>query len=147
MKKLYACVITLTIAMGLLVSCKAPVEKEPESQGIVIDEAKVTAFVGTYEYGVYDSDVAAVFVMDKTRHEMIYNTKAARFVIQDDDQYPLLTSVMSPAAEEGHYTVTITSSVEGLMTGTYTMKMVKSENETAWLWEVENRFGLVIMVL
>jgi len=69
---------------------------------------------------------------------------ASRFIIQDDAQKALLTVVLTPSGEESHYSVSVTSQEEGL-TGTYTMKMVKAEGEAAWLWDVENKLGVVVL--
>lgn len=143
-------ILALMAVLGMTLSCKSPevAEPQPEEQEPVqvqIDEAKVAAFVETSDYGVYNAEVAALFVFNKKEHEAVWNTKASRFVIQDDYQKALLTVVLKPAAQEAYYSVEITAQTEGVTAGTYTMKMVKSEGETAWLWEVENKFGLVIL--
>lgn len=144
MKKMF--ILAFSAVLGMAVSCKSPEVTEPDPDPQVqIDEAKVAAFVEMSEYGVYDADVAAAFVFDKKEHEMVWNAKAARFVIQDDYQKALLTAVLAPAAEEAHYSVSITSQSDGVETGTYTMKMVKSEGEAAWLWDVQNEIGIVIL--
>ena len=83
--------------------------------------------------------------MDKQQHEMVYNTRARRFVIQDDYQKSLLTVTLSSAEEPSQYSVSLASTAEGVANGTFTMKMVKSEDDTAWLWDLENRLGVVIM--
>ena len=129
-------------------SCSTPQpEPQPEPSEVVIDEAKVTAFIENENYGVYDSDVTAVFIFDNLQHEMVYNTKACRFVIQDDFQKALLSVTLTPTAETSYYNVSVASSEEGVATGTYTMKMVKSENDMAWLWDVENRLGIIALYL
>ena len=148
MKNILRDFVTAVTVIGLAVSCNTPAEpaeKEQTPQGVVIDEAKVAAFVETREYGVYGSDVSAVFVMDKLQHEMVYNTRARRFVIQDDYQKSLLTVTLSSAEESSQYSVSLASTAEGVANGTFTMKMVKSEEDTAWLWDLENRLGVVIM--
>ena len=144
MKRIF--IYALAAAAGLVfsVSCKSPEVIEPDSGQSVIDQAKVAAFVEMADYGVYDGDVSAVFVFDKKQHELVWNTKASRFVIQDDAQRALLSVVLTPSGEESHYSVSVTSQEEGL-TGTYTMKMVKAEGEAAWLWDVENKLGVVVL--
>ena len=144
MKRIF--IYALAAAAGLVfsVSCKSPEVIEPDSGQSVIDQAKVAAFVEMADYGVYDVDVSAVFVFDKKQHELVWNTKASRFVIQDDAQKALLTVTLTPSGEESHYSVSVTSQEEGLA-GTYTMKMVKAEGEAAWLWDVENKLGVVVL--
>ena len=144
MKKMF--ILAFAAVLGMAVSCKSPEVTEPDPDPQVqIDEAKVAAFVEMSEYGVYDADVTAVFVLDKKEHEMVWNTKAARFVIQDDYQNALFTAVLTPSAEESYYSVAIASKADGVEAGTYTMKMVKSEDEAAWLWDVQNELGIVIL--
>lgn len=144
MKRIFIYALALAAALVFSVSCKSPEVTEPGSGQSTIDEQKVAAFVEMADYGVYDEEVSAVFVFDKKQHELVWNTKASRFIIQDDAQKALLTVTLTPSGEESHYSVSVTSQEEGL-TGTYTMKMVKSEEDTAWLWDLENRLGVVIM--
>ena len=145
MKRIFIYVLAAAAALVFSVSCKSPeVTESGSGQEGTIDEQKVAAFVEMADYGVYGEDVSAVFVFDKKQHELIWNTKASRFTIQDDAQKALLTVVLTPAGEESHYNVSVTSQEEGL-TGTYTMKMVKAEGEAAWLWDVENRLGVVAL--
>ena len=147
MKKIYVRVLAAVAFASFAVACNSPQpEPQPEPSGVVIDEAKVAAFIENSDYGVYDSDVTAVFVLDKLQHEMIYNTKASRFVIQDDYQKALLSVMLTPSEEPSHYSVSVSSSQEGVAPGTYTMKMVKSENDMAWLWDVENRLGIIALI-
>ena len=148
MNKIYVRVLAAVAFVSFAVACNSPQpEPQPEPSGVVIDEAKVAAFIENSDYGVYDSDVTAVFVLDKQQHEMIYNTKASRFVIQDDYQKALLSVMLTPSEEPSHYSVSVSSAQDGVISGTYTMKMVKSENDTAWLWDVENKMGVILMVL
>ena len=145
MKRIFIYVLAASAALVFSVSCKSPEVTEPGSgQEGTIDEQKVAAFVEMADYGVYGEDVSAVFVFDKKQHELIWNTKASRFTIQDDAQKALLTVVLTPAGEESHYNVSVTSQEEGL-TGTYTMTRVKAEGEAAWLWDVENKLGIVVL--
>ena len=145
MKRIFIYVLAASAALVFSVSCKSPEVTEPGSgQEGTIDEQKVAAFVEMADYGVYGEDVSAVFVFDKKQHELIWNTKASRFTIQDDAQKALLTVVLTPAGEESHYNVSVTSQEEGL-TGTYTMKRVRAEGEAAWLWDVENKLGIVVL--
>ena len=145
MKRIFIYVLAAAAALVFSVSCKSPEVTEPGSgQKGTIDEQKVAAFVEMADYGVYGEDVSAVFVFDKKQHELIWNTKASRFTIQDDAQKALLTVVLTPAGEESHYNVSVTSQEEGL-TGTYTMKRVRAEGEAAWLWDVENKLGIVVL--
>ena len=145
MKRIFIYVLAAAAALVFSVSCKSPEVTEPGSgQEGTIDEQKVAAFVEMADYGVYGEDVSAVFVFDKKQHELVWNTKASRFIIQDDDQKALLTVTLTPSGEESHYSVSVTSQEEGL-TGTYTMKMVKAEGEAAWLWDVENKLGVVVL--
>ena len=141
--------LSLAAILMLAVSCKSveekePVEQEPVEQG-TIDEAKVAAFVETSEYGLYDTDLMPVFVFNKKEHEMVWNTKKAKFVIQDDYQCSLFSAELTSSEEELHYSVKISSDVSGVEAGTYNMKMVKSDGEAAWLWEVENKLGIIIL--
>ena len=145
MKRIFIYVLAAAAALVFSVSCKSPEVTEPGSgQEGTIDEQKVAAFVEMADYGVYDEEVSAVFVFDKKQHELVWNTKASRFIIQDDAQKALLTVTLTPLGEESHYSVSVTSQEEGL-TGTYTMKMVKAEGEAAWLWDVENKLGVVVL--
>ena len=145
MKRIFIYVLAAAAALVFSVSCKSPEVTEPGSgQKGTIDEQKVAAFVEMADYGVYGEDVSAVFVFDKKQHELIWNTKVSRFIIQDDAQKALLTVTLTPSGEESHYNVSVTSQEEGL-TGTYTMKMVKAEGEAAWLWDVENKLGVVVL--
>ena len=147
MKKVYIRVLDAVAFVSFAVACNSPQpEPLPEPSGAVIDEDKVTAFVETEDYGVYDSDLADVFVFDKFQHEMVYNTKASRFVIQDNYQKALLSVTLTLSEEPSHYSVSVSSSQEGVALGTYTMKMVKSENDMAWLWDVENRLGIIALI-
>lgn len=144
MKRIFIYVLAAAAALVFSVSCKSPEVTEPGSGQSTIDEQKVAAFVEMADYGVYDEEVSAVFVFDKKQHELVWNTKASRFIIQDDSQMALLTVTLTPSGEESHYSVSVTSQEEGL-TVTYTMKMVKAEGEAAWLWDVENRLGVVVL--
>ena len=145
MKRIFIYALAAAAALVFSVSCKSPEVTEPGSgQEGTIDEQKVAAFVEMADYGVYDEEVSAVFVFDKKQHELVWNTKASRFIIQDDAQKALLTVTLTPLGEESHYSVSVTSQEEGL-TGTYTMKMVKAEGEAAWLWDVENKLGVVVL--
>ena len=144
MKRIFIYVLAAAAALVFSVSCKSPEVTEPGSGQSTIDEQKVAAFVEMADYGVYDEEVSAVFVFDKKQHELVWNTKASRFIIQDDAQKALLTVTLTPSGEESHYSVSVTSQEEGL-TGTYTMKMVKAEGEAAWLWDVENKLGVVVL--
>ena len=103
MKKIYVRVLAAVAFVSFAVACNSPQpEPQPEPSGVVIDEAKVAAFIENSDYGVYDSDAIAVFVLDKLQHEMIYNTKASRFIIQDDYQKALLSVTFSPSEEPSH---------------------------------------------
>ena len=144
MKRIFIYVLAAAAALVFSVSCKSPEVTEPGSGQSTIDEQKVAAFVEMADYGVYDEEVSAVFVFDKKQHELVWNTKASRFIIQDDAQMALLTVTLTPSGEESHYSVSVTSQEEGL-TVTYTMKMVKAEGEAAWLWDVENKLGVVVL--
>lgn len=144
MKRIVIYVLAAAAALVFSVSCKSPEVTEPGSGQSTIDEQKVAAFVEMADYGVYDEEVSAVFVFDKKQHELVWNTKASRFIIQDDSQMALLTVTLTPSGEESHYSVSVTSQEEGL-TVTYTMKMVKAEGEAAWLWDVENKLGIVVL--
>jgi len=145
MKRIFIYALAAAAALVFSVSCKSPEVTEPGSgQEGTIDEQKVAAFVEMADYGIYGEDVSAVFVFDKKQHELVWNTMASRFIIQDDAQKALLTVVLTPSGEESHYSVSVTSQEEGL-TGTYTMKMVKAEGEAAWLWDVENKLGVVVL--
>lgn len=144
MKRIFIYVLAAAAALVFSVSCKSPEVTEPGSGQSTIDEQKVAAFVEMADYGVYDEEVSAVFVFDKKQHELVWNTKASRFIIQDDAQMALLTVTLTPSGEESHYSVSVTSHEEGL-TVTYTMKMVKAEGEAAWLWDVENKLGIVVL--
>ena len=144
MKRIVIYVLAAAAALVFSVSCKSPEVTEPGSGQSTIDEQKVAAFVEMADYGVYDEEVSAVFVFDKKQHELVWNTKASRFIIQDDSQMALLTVTLTPSGEELHYSVSVASQEEGL-TGTYTMKMVKAEGEAAWLWDVENKLGIVVL--
>ena len=142
MKRVF--LLALAAFASLVVSCNQPEENEIGSQQTQIDQEKVNAFVAMTEYGLYDTDLAQILVFDKKQHEMVWNTKASRFIIQDDAQMALLTAVLTPSTEESHYSVSVTAQSEDI-TGTYTMKMVKSEGEAAWLWDVENELGIVVL--
>ena len=144
MKRIFIYVLAAAAALVFSVSCKSPEVTEPGSGQSTIDEQKVAAFVEMADYGVYDEEVSAVFVFDKKQHELVWNTKVSRFIIQDDAQKALLTVTLTPSGEESHYSVSVTSQEEGL-TVTYTMKMVKAEGEAAWLWDVENKLGVVVL--
>ena len=144
MKRIFIYALAAAAALVFSVSCKSPEVTEPGSGQGTIDEQKVAAFVEIADYGVYDEEVSAVFVFDKKQHELVWNTKVSRFIIQDDAQKALLTVTLTPSGEESHYSVSVTSQEEGL-TGTFTMKMVKAEGEAAWLWDVENKLGVVVL--
>ena len=133
--------------LGLFVSCNEPQvsEQDKGSSQPVIDQAKVLAFSQAVEYGLYDADVNPWFVMDKLQHELVYNRKSSRFVIQDDVQEALFTATLVPSDDGSFYNVSISSKNIPDMNGTYKMKMVKSTDHTAWLWEVENNFGIVLL--
>ncbi len=144
MKRIVLYALAMAAVLGFSVSCNSPEVTEPGSGQGVVDEQKVAAFVEMADYGVYGEDVSAVFVFDKKQHELVWNTKASRFVIQNDVQKALLTVVVTPSGEESHYSVSVTSQEEGI-TGTYTMKKVKEEGEAAWFWDVANKIGLVVL--
>ena len=147
MNRIIYLAIIAVVQLVVLVSCNQPQvpEHEDESSPITIDEAKVSAFSEVSEYGLYNADVDPWLVMDKTQHELVYNRKSSRFVIQSDAQEALFTATLMPSDGESFYSVSISSKNIPDLNGTYTMKMVKSADYTAWLWEVGNNFGIVVL--
>ena len=76
---------------------------------------------------------------------MIYNPESGLFIIQNEALEHLVEASVSATEFVDFYSVTVSGTPESIPSGIFDMKMVKKENDKAWLWEKSNNFGIVIL--
>ena len=142
MKKtfIYLCISLLPA----FVSCNNN-EKKSGDKPVEIDEAKVAAFQELSSYGFYNSNLEGSYLFDEDCQEMIYNPESGVFIIQNEALEHLVEASVSATEFVDFYSVTVSGTPESIPSGIFDMKMVKKENDKAWLWEKSNNFGIVIL--
>lgn len=138
--------ITEYLAIVCLLStygCKTP--DITEGNAASIDEALVSAFIQYEDYGLYNSNADPDYTLDLLKQEMVYNTKSMKFIIQDEDRAEVFSAALSPSGQDGFYSVVTESSIGDIAEGQFRMKEVKREGDRIWLWEANNKFGLVAL--
>ena len=137
----------ILLASSILASTSCGKEEKKKAEGddkpVVagIDEQKVASFILLEDIGVYGADLTPTLVFDKLAHELVYNVRLGRLTMQDDDLQPLLTVDLTADGEDS-FTVDIKSAA---VTANCTMKLVRAEGDTAWLWDTENNLGIIIL--
>ena len=136
--------IFLAIAFAAAASCgkekKEPGKEPAPADGI--DAEKVAAFILLQKEGVYDEDLTPLLLFDPLQNELVYNVKASRFIIRNDALEPLLT-VDLEADGEDVYAVEVNGGAA--VSSSNRMKLVKSQDDTAWLWDLDNNLGIIIL--
>lgn len=142
MKKtfIYLCISLLPA----LASCNNN-EKKSGDKPVEIDEAKVAAFQELSSYGFYNSNLEGNYLFDEDSQEMIYNPESGLFIIQNEALEHLVEASVAATEFVDFYSVTVSGTPENIPSGVFDMKMVKKENDKAWLWEKSNNFGIVIL--
>lgn len=143
MKK-YLIFVLMAVAIAVTASCGKE-KKDPGKEPVPtdgIDAEKVAAFILLQNEGVYDADLAPVLLFDPLQHELVYNVKSSRFIIRNDALEPLLT-VDLQADGEDVYAVEVNGGAA--VSSSNRMKLVKSQGDTAWLWDLDNNLGIIIL--
>ena len=143
MKK-YLIFIFMAIALAAAASCgkekKEPGREPAPAEGI--DGQKVAAFILLQKEGVYDGDLTPLLLFDPLQNELVYNVKASRFIIRNDALEPLLTVDLEA---DGDDVFAVELNGGPVVSGSSRMKRVKSHGETAWLWDIDNNLGIIIL--
>jgi len=129
------------MAIAVVASCGK--EKKSSVPADSIDAEKVAAFILLQNEGVYDGELKPLLLFDPLQHELVYNVKSSRFIIQDDALESILTVDLT-ADGEGIYAVEVNGGAA--VSGSIRMKLVKSQGDTAWLWDLDNGLGLIILM-
>ncbi len=143
MKK-YLIFIFMAIALAAAASCgkekKEPGREPAPAEGI--DGQKVAAFILLQKEGVYDGDLTPLLLFDPLQNELVYNVKASRFIIRNDALEPLLTVDLEA---DGDDVFAVELNGGPVVSGSSRMKLVKSQGDTAWLWDIDNNLGIIIL--
>ena len=68
--------------------------------------------------------------------------KASRFIIRNDALEPLLTVDLEA---DGDDVFAVELNGGPVVSGSSRMKLVKSQGDTAWLWDIDNNLGIIIL--
>ena len=140
----YLVFIFMAFAIAVAVSCGKE-KKDPGKEPVPtdgIDTEKVAAFILLQNEGVYDGELTPLLLFNPLQHELVYNVKTSRFIIRNDALEPLLT-VDLEADGEDVYAVEVNGGAA--VTSSSRMKLVKSQGDTAWLWDLDNKLGIIIL--
>lgn len=140
----YLVFIFMAIALAAAVSCGKE-KKDPGKEPVPtdgIDAEKVAAFILLQNEGVYDGELTPLLLFNPLQQELVYNVKSSRFIIRNDALEPLLT-VDLEADGEDVYAVEVNGGAA--VSSSNRMKLVKSQGDTAWLWDIDNNLGIIIL--
>lgn len=107
------------------------------------DEDIIAEFVTLEEIGVYGSDLAPRLLFDKMAHELVYNATFGRMSMHNDALETLLSITLSNEGDD-LYSVDVNASATGISEFCL-MKLVKTEDDLAWLWDTENNLGIIML--
>lgn len=134
--------ITIMAIFSLLVVTACKDDKVGESED---DRKEKEAFILRNVCGVYEADTA-VFTYVAADHQIALSTKPVNFRIQSDNQNVVLNIALSsaPVLDETIQIVVTTVNIPKILSGQYNVKVLKTTEKYAWLWDAKTSIGFII---
>ncbi len=134
----WTALLVVLILLASLSSC--------ERIKIVIDSEQKRAFLASEKEGYYRND-AAVLLFDEDLHQKSFNKKRKQFRLQSDDQNEFMNIEMEalPKSEGVHILTKFHYKTKGSgLSITLLLECSKLSDEKIWLWDKENKIGLIV---